>query len=128
MQNRIDWKRKYFSVEAQAKVAARRLLLSPDQQAKTNEDWLKLSAEIQEARQEDPAGPRGQGLAIRWLALLDEFTGGDVEIQKGFQAMWDDYSNWPPEVRKASPATAEIQRFIDKAIAANKNRLKMTAK
>jgi DNA-binding transcriptional MerR regulator len=128
MQNTIDWKRKYFSIEAQAKVAARRLLLSAEQQEKSNKAWLDLTVEIRDALHDDPAGPRAQALATRWQALLDEFTGGDAEILKGFKAMWADQVNWPAEVRKASPATAEVQRFIDKAIAANKNALKMSVK
>jgi DNA-binding transcriptional MerR regulator len=128
MQNAIDWKRKYFCVEAQAKVAARRLQLSPEQQEKSNKDWLKLTAEIRESLDQDPAGPKAQTLAIRWQALLDDFTGGDPEILKGFKAMWADQANWPAEIRKASPATAEVQRFIDKALAFNKNTLKVAVK
>jgi DNA-binding transcriptional MerR regulator len=128
MQNTIDWKRKYFSVEAQAKVAARRLQLSPEQQEKSNKDWRDLTAEIQKSIHEDPAGPKAQALAIRWQALLDDFTGGDPEILKGFRTMWADQTNWPAEVRKASSATAEVQRFIDKALAFNKNTLKMAVK
>jgi DNA-binding transcriptional MerR regulator len=128
MQNTIDWKRKYFSVEAQAKVAARRLQFSPEQQEKWTKDWRKLTAEIQESLHQDPTGPKAQALAIRWQALLDDFTGGDPEILKGFKAMWTDQANWPAEIRKASPATAEVQRFIDKALAFNKNPLKMAGK
>jgi MerR family transcriptional regulator, thiopeptide resistance regulator len=120
MQNTIEWKRKYFSAEAQALVAARRLQISPEQQEKSNKDWLELTTEIQRYLHEDPAGPKAQALASRWQELLDEFTGGDSEILKGFKAMWADYANWPSEVRKASPATDEVRRFIDKALAANR--------
>jgi hypothetical protein len=40
MQNPIEWKRKYFSAEAQALMAARRLQTSPEQQQQLNKAWL----------------------------------------------------------------------------------------
>jgi MerR family transcriptional regulator, thiopeptide resistance regulator len=122
MQNSQEWKRQYFSPEAQAKVAEHRKRWSPELQAKAKEDWDNLYREVEACLKdnEDPAGARAQALATRWRALVEEFTGGDPEIQKGLNAMWNDSANWPKNVQAQSFVRPELQAYMRKALEAKK--------
>jgi DNA-binding transcriptional MerR regulator len=118
MQNDADWARKYYSEEAQAKVEERKALWSPDLQARLSRDWNDLFRDVEAALGEDPASPKAQALAIRWRKLLSEFTGGDPEIQRGLNAMYEDQSNWPEPQRRQYQIKPEIEEFITRAMKA----------
>jgi MerR family transcriptional regulator, thiopeptide resistance regulator len=120
MQNNQEWKRQYFSPEAQAKVAERRRLWSPELQAKASQDWNDLYKEVEACLNEDPAGPKAQALAARWRSLVEQFTGGDPEIQKGLNAMWNDSANWPANVQAQSFVRPELQAYMRKVLEAKK--------
>jgi DNA-binding transcriptional MerR regulator len=120
MQNNMEWKRQYFSQEAQAKVAERRRLWSPELQEKASHDWNELYRDVEACLKEDPAGPKAQALAVRWKKLVEQFTGGDPDIQKGLNAMWNDSANWPANVKAQSFVRPELQAYIRKALAAKK--------
>jgi MerR family transcriptional regulator, thiopeptide resistance regulator len=120
MQKKMEWKGKYFSAEARAKVMARRSQLSPEVQEKANREWAEFHADVQASLGEDPAGPKGQALAARWKKLIEDFTGGDPDILAGLQAMMADRDNWPADVQAASHATPEGEEFLKKAVQAAK--------
>jgi len=122
MQNSQEWKRQYFSPEAQAKVAERRKLWSPELQEKASQEWNDLYKDVEACMNanEDPAGPTAQALAARWRALVEQFTGGDAEIQKGLNAMWNDSANWPRDVKTQSFVRPELQAYMRKALTAKK--------
>ena len=117
MQNDSQWTKKYYSPEAQAKVEERKALWSPELQAKVSRQWSELFADIEAALGEDPAGPKAQALAARWRKLLEGFTGGDPEIQRGLNKMWADQDNWP-DPQRSYQIKPEIQEFIMKAMRA----------
>jgi DNA-binding transcriptional MerR regulator len=120
MENSQEWKAKYFSAEARAKVAERRKLWSPELQEKTTKEWEQLFADVEACLNEDPASPKAQALAARWQELMNRFTGGDPEIQRGLNAMWEDRENWPkgdPAVKFHRP---ELGKYIQRALAAKK--------
>jgi MerR family transcriptional regulator, thiopeptide resistance regulator len=122
MQNSQEWKRQYFSPEAQAKVAEHRKRWSPELQAKAKADWDNLYRDVEACLKdnEDPAGARAQALATRWRGLVEEFTGGDPEIQKGLNAMWNDSANWPKNAQAQSFVRPELQAYMRKALEAKK--------
>jgi DNA-binding transcriptional MerR regulator len=120
MQKQMEWKAKYFSPAAQAKVAARRSQLSAQAQEKANREWTKLYDDIRASLSEDPAGPKAQALAARWRLLIEEFTGGDPDIIAGLKAMMEDKANWPADARAASRVTEEAHQFIKKALRSGK--------
>lgn len=120
MQNSMDWSKKYYSPEAQAKVEERKKLWSPELQEQASKDWAALIADVEVALGEDPASPKAQALAARWRKLLEGFTGGDPEVQKGLNKMWADQANWPTETRQAYAIKPEFQAFIIKAMQAGK--------
>jgi len=95
MQNSMDWSKKYYSSEAQEKVEKRKKLRSPELQERVSRKWAKVITDVESALGEDPVGPKAQALAARWRKLLEGFTRGDPEIQKGLNKMWSDQANWP---------------------------------
>src|SRR5260370_36063525 len=78
MQNNMEWTKKYYSEEAQAKIAERAKIWTPELQAKVSEDWQKLVQDVEAAMAagEDPASAKVQALAKRWSQLVRGFTGG----------------------------------------------------
>ncbi len=123
MQNNIEWKRKYFSTEAQTKVAARRSNLSAEDLEKANKEWAAFYADIEASLAEDPAGQRGRELAARWEKLIEDSTGGDPEILAGLKAMMADRANWPDKVQSTTRTTPEGEAFLEKAIEATRLKL-----
>jgi MerR family transcriptional regulator, thiopeptide resistance regulator len=120
MQKNIEWKGKYFSTEARAKVMARRNQLSPEALEQANKSWSDLYADVEASLGEDPSGPKGQEIAARWEKLIGDFTGGDPDILQGLEAMIADRANWPADARSASRVTPEMEIFLHKAVEAAK--------
>lgn len=118
MQNDTDWTEKYYSEEAKAKIEKRRAQWSPELQAQVSKDWADLFADIEASLDEKPTSTKAQALAARWKKLVQGFTGGDPEIQKGLNAMYADQANWPEEPTKNWQIRPEIQTFIRNAMRA----------
>jgi len=118
MQNNVDWTKKYYSEEAQAKVESRKHLWSPELQERVSRQWAELFSDIEASLGEDPAGQKAQSLAARWKKLVEGFTGGDPEIQKGLNAMYADQQNWPERPKQNWQIRPEIHDFIMKAMKA----------
>lgn len=118
MQNETNWQAKYYSPEAREKVEQRKALWSPELQERVSRQWNELFADIEASLDKDPASPEAQALAARWRELLAGFTGGDPEIQKGLNRMWQDQQNWPAADRERVTIKPEVQEFIMKAMRA----------
>jgi DNA-binding transcriptional MerR regulator len=118
MQNETEWSKKYYSPEAQAKVEDRKKLWSPELQAQVTKDWNALLADVKAAvdANEPVSSPQAQALAARWRKLLEGFTGGDPEVQKGLNKMWADQQNWPGELRGEYSIDPRVQDFITRAM------------
>ncbi|HEV3040646.1 MAG TPA: MerR family transcriptional regulator [Candidatus Angelobacter sp.] len=127
MQNNMEWSKKYYSEEAQAKIEERGTNWTPELQAQVTQDWKELLKEVEAAlsRGEDPSGPKGRELAQRWSKLVGGFTAGDPEIQRGLNRMYADQANWPAHTQTffsdfPQLLNAEVQSFIKKAMEARK--------
>ncbi len=118
MQNNMDWAKKYYSAEAQARIAER-AAANPGLAEQGQRDWAVLLAEVDEAVREgvDPASARAQQLAQRWNALLHAFTDGDPEIAAGLKRLYADEANWPAGFPK--PFRDAAAQFICAANAAS---------
>jgi MerR family transcriptional regulator, thiopeptide resistance regulator len=117
MQQNMDWTKKYYSENAQARIEERKNLWSPELQERVSRDWAELTADIEQAMADgvSPSDERAQKLAARWRGLIEEFTGGDPEIQQGLNRMYADEKNWP-EVEWKKPYSDEAQNFIVEAM------------
>lgn len=118
MQNEADWTKRYYSPEAQEKIEQRKGMWSPAMQEEVTKQWNALFADIEASLDEDPASPKAQALAARWRELVSGFTGGDPEIQKGLNKLWQDQQNWPMPQRESYGIKPDIQEFITKAMRA----------
>ncbi len=116
MQENTEWTKKYYSPNAQAKIEERKNLWSPELQERVTRDWENLARDIEAAIADGvkPADERAQQLAARWRGLLEEFTGGDPEVQAGLNRMWADRKNW--QVDWKPPYSEEAENFIIEAM------------
>src|SRR5579859_5789450 len=119
-QNAMEWTKKYYSEEAQAKIAERARTWTPELQAKVEQDWKTLIADVEAAiaAKADPAGTKALALARRWSELLRGFTGGDPEVQEGLNKLYSDPGGWPASFKK--PWSDDVEAFIKKAMAAHR--------
>ena len=116
MEQNTEWTKKYYSEEARGKVEDRKNLWSPELQEKVTKDWSELVADIETAIADGakPSDRRAQSLANRWRGLLNQFTGGDNQIQEGLNKMYADEKNWQTDWKK--PFSDEVQNFIFEAM------------
>ena len=122
MQDNMDWSKKYYSEEAQAKVEERKKLWSPELQERVSREWIQLFRDVEAALGEDPASEKAQALAARWKKLVEGFTGGDLQITAGLSKMYQDRSNWPASMQQRMQPfnNKKVWEFIQKAFAAGK--------
>src|SRR5215831_10078651 len=116
MQSNIDWTRKYYSEAAQGEIEKRAETIGAVAIEQAQHDWSVLIKEVEAAvaAKEDPASPKAQSLAARWAELVQGFTGGNPEIQKGLNKMYADRQSWPASMPK--PFGDEVQAFIVEAL------------
>jgi hypothetical protein len=119
-QNAMEWTRKYYSEEAQAKIAERAKTFTPEMQAKVTQDWNDLILDIETAisSHEDPGSAKAHKLAERWSSFARGFTGGDPEVQKGLNNLYADPGGWSASFKK--PWSDDVEAFIKKAMSAHK--------
>ncbi len=87
------WTRRYYSAESWAKLQALQREGAGLQQ-KNQEEWRAIFTDAQAALGEDPAGERGQALAVRWRELWHRTTGGDPAVAEAMLKAWADRQNW----------------------------------
>jgi len=119
-QNNMEWTKKYYSPEAQAKIAERAAAFTPEMQAEVTIKWNELFSDIEIAMREgeDPSSAKARELARRWTELLKGFTGGDPAVQKGVNSLYADKSNWPKTFEQ--PFSNEVGSWMKKVMAEHK--------
>lgn len=122
MQDNMDWSKKYYSEEAQARIEERKHLWSPENQGRWSKEWSDLFRDVEAALDENPAGETAQALAARWKKLVEGFTGGDSQITAGLSKMYQDRPNWPASMQQRMQpfSNKKVWEFIHKAFAAGK--------
>lgn len=124
MQDNMDWSKKYYNAEAQAKIEDRKQLWSPELQERVYREWQELFRDVEAVLGEDPAGEKAQSLAARWKKLVEGFTGGDPQITAGLGKMYQDRANWPAIMQQRMQPfnNKPVWEFIQRAFAAGKAR------
>ena len=122
MQENNDWMWKYQTEEAKAKIQSRQTPWSPELQERVSRQWKELIAEVRGALGNDRAGEAVQAPAARWMALVEEFTGGDPEIAAGVRRLYAGHANWPEYAMEQMRTylDREVWDFIHQAIALRK--------
>jgi MerR family transcriptional regulator, thiopeptide resistance regulator len=95
--------------------------LSPDAREQLRGQFAALCQEIQDALDQDPAGPRAQELAGRWLQLLGALSptaAVDPQLLK-YEAAYISDRGWPAGAPQPEPPYGKpVWEFMAKAIAA----------
>ncbi len=118
----MDWTKKYYSPEAQQKIAERQQTIPREVIEQGQRDWAALIKECEAAVAAgvDPASEQAQTLANRWSELVKGFTGGDPAIQQGLNKLYADKANWPATMPRFF--SDDVQAFIMQAMAARKQK------
>jgi DNA-binding transcriptional MerR regulator len=118
MQDNNAWAMKYYSPEAQEKIAARAKEWTPELQAKVSAEWSDLFRDVEAILDEDPAGEKAQALAARWKKLVSGFTGGDAEVSAGLNKLYGDKVNWPAQMTEQMKpfSNPKVWEFMGRAM------------
>jgi DNA-binding transcriptional MerR regulator len=99
MQNDSNWMMKYYSPEAQTKIAERAKTFTPEMQAGISQAWKDYYRDLAALKNtEDPGGVKAAALAQRQQDLVGAFTGNDPRVEAGLRALYKDQANWPGEM------------------------------
>ena len=117
MQNNSDeWKKQYDGL-VQGKME-RLKAMSPETRADLQRQWTDLLKDVQASLSEDPASPRAQDLANRWVTLLAAFAPGgnlDPALVKKFGAAYQQPDE--SQMQKAGLSDKRVWEFMGKALA-----------
>jgi DNA-binding transcriptional MerR regulator len=120
MQDKQDEFKNQYDALLQGKIE-RLKALSPDAREQLRGQFGALCREIQGALDQDPAGPRAQELAGRWLQLLGALTptgAVDPQLLK-YEAAYISDRGWPAGAPQPEPPYGKlVWEFMAKAIAA----------
>src|SRR5262245_10664241 len=120
MQNNQDEFKKQYDALLQGKIE-RLKALSPDARQQLRGQFAALCGEIQHSLDQDPAGPRAQELAGRWLRLLGALSptgAADPQLLK-YEAAYISERGWPAGAPQPEPPYGKaVWEFMAKAIAA----------
>ena len=115
--NRME---RYYTPEQLAALKARAEAVSDEHIRAVEAEWPVLIAQVQAEYDAgtDPADPKVQALATRWMELVHEFTGGDPGITRSVNRMWQEETD--VHGTETAPVRA-LMGYVSQAIEAGKN-------
>ncbi|GAC1498142.1 MAG: MerR family transcriptional regulator [Vulcanimicrobiaceae bacterium] len=117
VENDWDWVKAHYSPAQLERLAARD---DPSKHQEWQDQWATLIAEVEAAKDDDPASQRAQALAQRWQALVFAFTNGEPDIEHSLGNVYRDKSAQPSGFKPMWSGPAG--KFIGDAIAVWKER------
>ena len=111
MQQDYEWVKAHYTSEQLERLAER---YDPAMQEHWSNEWATLIAEVEAAKDDDPASPKAQALGQRWHALISQFTQGESDIEQSLKSVYADRKAQPKGFKQ--PLTDEAGAFIKKAI------------
>jgi hypothetical protein len=86
------------------------------------EAWADLIAELRAEmdRGTDPADPKVQALAKRWIDLLQKSTGGDPAMKESMKRLWEEQGDTLAAQFGSKYDSRPVWGYVEKAIAASK--------
>lgn len=104
------WARGFYSDEAWAGIASRRLAYTAEDFARFTRDWQELTDQFEELRHLPPDHPAIQRLAATMAGYLELFTAGDSETSAGLRQLWDTEGAIPAAYQMADPELGRLMR------------------
>jgi DNA-binding transcriptional MerR regulator len=110
---------KYYTPEQLKELEERRQTVGEERIRQVEAEWPQLIAEVRSemGKGTDPADERVQRLAERWMALVQEFTGGDPQIEKSLRTM---YQQEPTVAGMDTGPMREMGEYISRAAASKR--------
>ena len=110
---------RYYTPEQLAQLEQRRTELGEEGMRKAEADWAELIAEAEELRASGaaPTDPLVAPLADRWMALIRQFTGGDMGIHASLNTM---YETEGPEKASRGMVSPELMAWMREAVEARR--------
>ena len=105
---------KHFTPEEMERIKKRGEVVGAERIKEVEAEWPKLIAEVRAEMEQgtDPKSPKVQALAKRWMALVNEFTGGDNQIAQKVKKMY----NEEPQVQQRSGLDPKIFAYVNEAL------------
>ncbi|OWK35678.1 MerR family transcriptional regulator [Fimbriiglobus ruber] len=106
---------KYYTPEQLDELKARREQVGEDRMRQVGDEWKELMAAVRTEMDQgaDPADPRVQALAKKWMALVHEFTGGNPGIAAAVRNM---YESEPVVAGTDTGPLKEMRAYIERAM------------
>jgi DNA-binding transcriptional MerR regulator len=106
---------RYYSPEQLDQLSERANALGEERIREAEQAWADLLAEFEAERLRgtDPGEERMRGLALRWTALVEQFTGGDPEIAASMKKM---YEAEGPEKASRGAVSPELMAYAGEAV------------
>lgn len=110
---------KYYTLEQLERLESRKQELGETRIKEVEAEWPVLIERVRAEMEAgtDPADERVQGLARRWLELVEEMTGGDPTILRSMNAMWRQEENI---AGMDTSHMRELMEYVGRANAASK--------
>jgi DNA-binding transcriptional MerR regulator len=112
---------KYFTTDELAYLRAREEQTTPERLRQVGEEWAEIIPAVRTAMERgiDPASPEIQDLARRWMGLVEEFTGGNPQIEQSLRTL---YTHEGPalEARLGNVPDPGMFEYISQALRAMK--------
>lgn len=111
----VENSEKYYTPEQLAWLQERADTVGPERIRQVEAEWPELIAQVRAEMEAgtDPRAQRVQHLAARWQGLIQEFTGGNPEIESSLRNM---YAH-EPLLRQQTGVQADVVEYISKALA-----------
>jgi DNA-binding transcriptional MerR regulator len=113
---------KYFTPEQLERIRQRREELGGEYLRQKQAEWVELIALIRTEmeRGTDPADPKVQALAQRWVRLVDFSTGGDPEMKQSIKRHWEEQGDNLVAQYGPEYDSRPVWGYIERAVAAMK--------
>ena len=105
---------KHFTPEELERIRKRGEVVGTDRIREVEAEWPKLIEEVRAEMEQgtDPKSAKVQALAKRWMALVNEFTGGDQQIAQKVKKMYDE----EPQMRERSGLDPKLFAYVNEAM------------
>jgi MerR family transcriptional regulator, thiopeptide resistance regulator len=112
----------YYTPEQLNDLKQRREQLGEERINQSHADWADLIAAVraEKDRGTDPGDPKVVELARRWMALVNEFTGGDPGISQSLGRLWREQGDTIASQHGSQYDPRDLFDYIGKAQAAAK--------
>ncbi len=113
----------YYTPEQLEQLRIRKEQIGDERIQQVQQEWPVLIAEVRAAMEKgiDPAAPEVVALAKRWMGLVNEFTGGDQEIERSAGRLWKEQGSQVVANHGPEYDISGVYRYISQAMAILKN-------